>query len=147
MHGNSTTLGGAASSIPKSVPANGYIEPVHNPSNLQRYLIHLDDPEKEQFADGANAITVLNGFPLDLTRELSKAEKAQLRASLLTIIRENGITEYADFVFGLQDMGDPDLLDYACSHTILFEGVIRSVRHGGLLGCATPSEAEVPDAE
>ena len=134
MHGNTTTLGGAKSAIPDSVPANGFIEPAHNPSNLQRYLIHLDDPEKEQFPDGVNAITLLNGFPLDLTRELSKSEKARIRFELMRIIRDNGVTEYSDFIFGLMDMGDPDMLDYACNHTILFEGVIRSVRNRALKG-------------
>ncbi|OUN45197.1 hypothetical protein B5G20_10015 [Collinsella sp. An7] len=129
QHGNTTTLNGAKAAIPEDVPANGYVEPVANPSNMQRYLIHLDDPEKEQFADGANSITLVNGFPLDLTRELSKSEKARIRLDLMSIIRENVVTEYSDFIFGLMDMGDPDMLDYACSHTILFEGVIRSVRN------------------
>ena len=41
----------------------------------------------------------------------------------------NGVTEYCDFVFGLMDMGDPDMLDYACNHTILFNGVISSQRN------------------
>ena len=132
MHGNTTTLGGARAAIPDSVPANGFIEPAHNPSNLQRYLIHLDDQDKEQFPDGANAITLLNGFPLDLTRDLSKSEKARIRLELMRLIRENGVNEYSDFIFGLMDMGDPDMLDYACSHTILFEGVIRSVRNRAL---------------
>lgn len=129
MHGNTTTASGAKSAIPAEVPANGYVEAVANPGNLQRYLIHLDDPEKEQFPDGVNAITLLNGFPLDLTRELSKSEKARIRLELMGIIRDNGVTEYSDFIFGLMDMGDPDMLDYACNHTILFEGVIRSMRN------------------
>ena len=27
------------------------------------------------------------------------------------------------------DLGDPDMLDYACNHTILFNGVINSQRN------------------
>lgn len=134
MHGNTTTMNGAKGAIPSEVPANGHIEQALNPSNLQRYLIHLDDPEKEQFPEGSNAITLLNGFPLDLTRELSKSEKAKVRLDLMNLIRDNGVTEYSDFIFGLMDMGDPDLLDYACNHTILFEGVIRSVRNRAVKG-------------
>lgn len=134
MHGNTTTPGGVRNAVPVEVPANGYIEVAANPSNLQRYLIHLDDPEKEQFPDGINAITLINGFPLDLTRELSKSEKARIRLELMHIIRENGVVEYSDFIFGLMDMGDPDMLDYACTHTMLFEGVIRSVRNRATKG-------------
>ena len=111
------------------VPANDYVEITASSSGYQRYLIHLDDPEKEQFPEGINAITLINGFPLDLTRELSKSEKAKIRLELMRIIRENGVTEYCDFVFGLMDMGDPDMLDYACNHTILFNGVISSQRN------------------
>ncbi len=123
------TLDAAKAKIPADVPANGYVEPTKSSAGYQRYLIHLDDPEKEQFPEGANAITLLNGFPLDLTRELSKSEKAEIRQALLDIIRQNGVNEYSDFIFGLMDLGDPDMLDYACNHTILFQSVIGSVRH------------------
>lgn len=122
-------LSNAYEKIPNEVPANGYVEPAGSSSGSMRYLIHLDDPEKEQFPGGANAIQLLNGFPLDLTRELSKAEKAKIRAAIFEIIRENGVTEYADLIFGLIDYGDPDMLDYACNHTILFNNVISSLRH------------------
>lgn len=125
------TLQAAKAAIPADIPANGYVEPALSSSGSQRYLIHLDDPEKQQWAEGINAITVLNGFPLDLSRELSKSEKAHIRNELMKLIRENGICEYSDFIFGLMDMGEPDMLDYACNHTILFEGVIRSIRHSG----------------
>lgn len=123
------TLSAAKGKIPADVPANGFVEPTASASGYQRYLIHLDDPDKQQFEDGANAITCLNGFPLDLTRELSRSEKAEIRKRLLKLVRDNGVTEYSDFIFGLMDLGDPDMLDYACNNTILFEGVIRSVRN------------------
>lgn len=128
-HGNTTTPSGAKKAIPQEVPANGYIEAARTVSGLQRYLIHLDDPEKEQFPGGENDITLLNGFPLDLTRELSKSEKAQIRLDLIEIIRSFSFTEYSEFIFYLADKGDPDMLDYACNHTILFNGIITSNRH------------------
>lgn len=123
------TLSAAKVKIPAGVPSNGHVEIAASSSGYQRYLIHLDDPEKEQFPEGSNAITLLNGFPLDLTRELSKSEKAKIRIELMRIIRENGVTEYCDFIFGLMDLGDPDMLDYACNHTILFNGIINSQRN------------------
>ena len=50
------TLAAAKAAIPEGVPANGYIEPAHSPQGSQRYLIHLDDPEKQQWvADQAKA--------------------------------------------------------------------------------------------
>lgn len=131
MHGNSTTLNGAKAAIPDGIAANGYIEPVTSPTNMQRYLIHLDDQGKQQFPDGINSIKTVNGFPLDLTRDMTKAEKAEIRKDLIGFIRENNVTEYSEFVFALMDEGDPDKLDYACTHTILFQGIIGSQRHSG----------------
>lgn len=123
------TLEAAKEKIPNDIPANGYVEMTNSPSGYQRYLIHLDNPEKEQFDKGLNSIDVINGFPLDLTRELSKSEIRDIRTKLLNIIRDNGVNEYSDFIFGLMDLGDPDMLDYACNHTILFTGIINSYRN------------------
>lgn len=123
------TLAAAKATVPEGIAANGYIEPARSPQGSMRYLIHLDDPEKQQWPDGINAITVLNGFPLDLTRELTRAEVRKVRAALLALIRENGVVEYADFIYGLERLGEPDMLDYACSHTIFFSKVIDSQRN------------------
>lgn len=125
------TLKAAKQKIPAEVPANGYVEVTGNAQGYMRYLIHLDDPEKEQFPGGENCITLVNGFPLDLTRELTKAEKAAIRSQLVALIRDNGVVEYSDFIFGLEDMGDPDLSDYAATHTIFFSKLIDSQRHKG----------------
>lgn len=114
--------------IPEKVPANGHIEWAKSPSGSQRYLIHLDDPEKQQFPDGPKAITVMNGFPLDLTREFSKAEKMELRRRVLDFIQSYDIVEYSDLVYMLEDY-DLDMQDYACNHTILFNTVISSRRN------------------
>lgn len=125
------TLAAAKQKIPSEVPANGYVEVTASATGYMRYLIHLDDPEKEQFPGGENCITLINGFPLDLTRELTKAEKAAIRSQLVALIRDNGVIEYSDFIFGLEDMGDPDLSDYAATHTIFFSKLIDSQRHKG----------------
>ena len=125
------TLKAAKQKIPAEVPANGYVEVTGSSTGYMRYLIHLDDPEKEQFPGGENSITLINGFPLDLTRELTKAEKAAIRSQLVALIRDNGVIEYSDFIFGLEDMGDPDLADYAATHTIFFSKLIDSQRHKG----------------
>jgi len=126
--GNPVTLDCARSYIPEGVPANGYIEPARAPRNLQRYLIHLDDPEKEQFHGGVKCIDVLNGFPLDLTRDFSAAERREQRRKVHDLIRELDVCEYADLLDILAEF-DLDLYDYACNHTILFNTYITSRRN------------------
>lgn len=129
-HGNPVALDTARRFIPEGVPANGYIEPVIHPGNAQRYLIHLDQPEKQQFSGGQGEIIALNGFPLDLTRELSKLEKQQVREKIFIWIRENGIDEYAKLLDGLDMLGNPDMFEYAFNHTIAFNAYLKSRRHG-----------------
>lgn len=114
--------------VPDDVPANGHIEWAKSPSGSQRYLIHLDDSEKEQFPEGPKSITVLNGFPLDLTRSFSAAELRELRMRVHEFIRDYGIVEYSELLDGLLDF-DADMYDYACNHTILFNTYITSRRN------------------
>ena len=130
-HGNPISLETAKRFIPDQIPANGYFEPVLHPGNAQRYLIHLDQPEKQQFAGGQGCISVLNGFPLDLTRELSKVERQIVRARVFEWIRDNGINEYSKLLDSLDVLGDPDMFDYAFNHTIAFNAYLKSRRHGG----------------
>lgn len=131
-HGNPCSLDFAKSVIPSVVPANGYVEPCMHPGNAQRYLIHLDQPEKEQFPGGVNAIRVLNGFPLDLTRELTKIEKQEIRSKCFAWIVDNSILEYAEFLDSLLELGNPDMFDYAFNHTIAFNAYLKSRRYGGI---------------
>lgn len=122
------TLENAYSVIPESVPANGRIEWARSPKGSQRYLIHLDDPEKEQFDDGVKAITVLNGFPLDLTRDFSAAERRAQKLQVQEFIRDHEIFEYSDLLDALAEY-DYDLWDFATNHTILFNTYITSRRN------------------
>lgn len=133
-HGNTVTAEAMRKVIPSSVPANGHIELVYAPRNYQRYLLHLDDPEKQQWSgDYRELIQTCNGFPLDLTRDFSQAERAAQRREIFDIIRNNGLDEYADLLEGLMDSGMYDLLDYACNHTILFSHYLASRRGRGNL--------------
>lgn len=122
------TYENACAVIPEGVPANGHVEWAKSPQGSQRYLIHLDDEEKEQFPEGVKAITCLNGFPLDMTRQFSKAELNELRRRILDYIRDFDIVEYADLIYSLEYF-DLDMQDYACTHTILFDRVISSRRN------------------
>lgn len=128
-HGSPVSVEAIKRCIPESVPANGLVEPVNAPRNYQRYLIHLDDPEKQQFEDGADAIEVLNGFPLDLSRDYSRAELQSFRREIFELIRECNMTEYCELLDYLMDRGEVDLLDYACNHTILYNTFLTSRRN------------------
>lgn len=129
-HPGPGTLNAMRAAIPADVPANGYVEPVSNGRGYMRYLIHLDDPEKQQFSDGKNAITCMNAFPLDLSREYTAEDRNAQRAEVFALIRENGLTEYADLLDGLIDVGRDDLFDFAFNHTIALTHYLASRRHG-----------------
>lgn len=112
------------------VPANGHIEPAFNVRGAQRYLIHLDDPDKSQFPEGWTAIKLINDFPLDITRDLTAMEKRQVRKKLFDLIEKYSITEYSGLIDSLRHgYGDMDMLDYACNHTIMFNAYLTSYRH------------------
>lgn len=130
-HGTTCLLSCAMNVIPKSVPANGHVEVCNVPRQYMRYLCHMDDPDKQQFdGDPRDLIQTLGGFPLDLSRDFTASERSAMRQELCQMIRENGITEYADLIFGLLDAGKYDLFDYASSQTVFFTHVLSSVRHG-----------------
>ena len=128
-HGNPVSLDCAKRLIPEGIPANGHLEMLHRPRNYQRYLLHLDDPDKEQFEDGALALEVINNFPVDLSRELSAAELRQLRRRCHAIIRANDINEYFELIDLLEGEGDFEAEDYASTHTIHINAYISSRRH------------------
>ena len=128
-HPNTVSLDAAKRCIPDNIPANGFIIPLHHPRVYQRYLIHLDDIGKQQFQDGYHAIETLNGFPLDLRKELSETERFEIRSRVFDFIEDNAICEYCDLLNGLQSLGDADMFDYAFNHTIAFNAYLKSKRH------------------
>lgn len=129
-HGNTATQKAIKEAIPETVPANGHIEMLRQPRTAQRYLLHLDDPDKQQF-DTDTPIEVLNGFPVDLTREFSSAEKRAMKIKCFDVIRDYDIFEYCDMLDILQSI-DLDLHEYASTHTILFNTYISSRRNKAL---------------
>lgn len=128
-HPGPVTLAAMKRIIPEEVPANGYIELCYHPRTYQRYFLHLDDPEKQQWTGNpTDLIRTCNGFPLDLTRDFSQGERAEQRRKIFELIRSNGVDEYADLLEGLMDAGLVDLFDYASNHTILFSHYLASRR-------------------
>lgn len=80
--------------------ANGYF--VHPPKRqYARYLLHLDDPDKEQFSE---SVTCLNGA--DFSPYIFSSEDVETGAklsSILQFIRDNSITNFRCLVEGLED--------------------------------------------
>lgn len=147
-HPNNIRLDAMKRVIPEGVPANGHVELCCHPRNYQRYLLHLDDPEKQQFVgDPRELVETCNGFPLDFSRDFSQAERAEQRRQIFELVRENGLDEYADLLEGLLDSGYYDLFDYACNHTILFSHYLASRRGRSLLVSAAEPEAGAADVQ
>lgn len=113
--------------IDPGIAANGYIEITHHPKGYMRYLLHLDDLEKQQFEGGRQCVTILNGFPYDLTRDLTQEQKREVRKKIFNFIKEFSVTEYSELIDNLYF--DDDMLDYACNHTIMFNAYLGSKRH------------------
>lgn len=131
-HGNSTTDKALLSAIPAGIAANGHVEVCIHPRQYMRYLIHLDDPDKQQFPSGREHVECLNGFPLDLSREYTQEERAQQRRDVMKLIRDYDIVEYSTLLDGLMDTGDEALFDYAFNHTIAIDKYICSRRNARL---------------
>lgn len=109
----------------KNIAANGYFIPVDR--NYQRYLCHQDQPEKQQFEGNPyELIEVLNGFSLDLHKELTESEKRELRKRVYNFTREYGFVEYADLLDALADQNLWDEFDFAFNHTIALNGYLKS---------------------
>lgn len=108
---------------------NDYIIPLHHPANYQRYLIHLDNPDKEQFPGGAKAITTINNFPLNLSRELSLADKLEIQKQIESFAREFNIFEYAAMTVYLSEHGLDEHYFYFTTHTHHFGKYLDSLRY------------------
>lgn len=93
-----------------------------------RYLTHMDNPEKAQYA--VSEIRTLNGFDIGDFVEMSKSEVTKVLRALMDYIRENDLTEYADLMDMTMCEGvPPDWFDVAASHTLFFTGYLKSRRY------------------
>lgn len=108
---------------------NDYVLALHHPKVYQRYLVHLDNPEKQQFEGGANSITVVNGFPLDVTRELSIPEQLQIQMEIESFARDYNIFEYASMTTYLAKHAMFEHYRYFTTHTHHFGKFLDSLRY------------------
>ena len=131
-HGNSITAKAAREIFPDWMvcPPCDEAFKVGSYRNLSRYFVHLDQPDKEQFAGKPqDNLTVLNNFPLDLSKELTKSERRQLKIELWNYCRTNSIVEFSELLNCLGDAQEWDLFELAFDDQSKIEGYIRSNRH------------------
>lgn len=130
-HANTITVAAAKNAIPSGIIANEHLEIVSSPNNLARYFCHLDQPEKQQWVGQKpqDLLVCLNGYPLDLTRELTRQEQLDLMRELIAYIRNHSMTEYADLIDSLMDAGDWQMFDYATHNAMVCKTYLASVRH------------------
>lgn len=108
------------------------VEPVASITGMTRYFAHLDNKDKAQYK--VDEIIALNGAVVDITRELTPEEKRAIREQVLSWIRDNNVTEYADVVNYAMDC-EPDWLDYVSTQSIFLGKYLASVRGKYMYQC------------
>lgn len=92
-----------------------------------RYLTHKDNPEKAQYDE--REIKTINGFNIADFSELTHSEITQIKKSLQLLIRQCGITEYAELMDYLQDEEMNVEYEVASNNTYFFDKYIASRRN------------------
>lgn len=93
-----------------------------------RYLTHMDNPEKAQYAP--SEIVTLNGFDIGDYVDMTKSEVTKVLRALMGYIQDNNLMEYADLMdMTMCDGVPPEWFDVAASHTLFFTGYLKSRRY------------------
>lgn len=102
---------------------------VGDTKGYNRYLCHLDNDDKARYP--TRDIRRLNGAACDISRTLSQGEKDAEIREMTQFIRENNVTEYAEFVFWCLEHEEEhaEWFTLARTQTVYFRGVLSSVRH------------------
>ncbi len=125
IYGNTTTYSNVKAFTDKlNQPIPQALEQVRG---YYRYLTHKDNPDKYQYSD--SEIETFNGFNIADFIEVTKSEVTAMKNELLTLIRERQIDEYCQLIDYVQDNLDMNYFDVASSHTLFFNGYLRSFRH------------------
>lgn len=103
-------------------------KPLESVRGMYRYFTHEENPEKAQY--DKTDIEHYNGFCLANFCELMRGEVNEIKKKIFTLIDEVDITEYAQLIYFLMDNELWDELEVASSHTLLFNTIITSRRHG-----------------
>lgn len=103
-------------------------EKCHNAKALVRYMAHLDNPEKHQY----NVHDIIPHGGVDIAEMLrpSSSERYSIVSEMIAYIRDNGVTEFSDFVDYASIYHSDDWLPIILDHsTIVLDKYITSQRH------------------
>ena len=121
-------------------------QPLEQVRGYYRYLTHQDNPEKAQY--DVRDIRTINGFNIADFAELTRSEVTQIKKALQVLIRQNGLTEYAELMDYLQDAGMDAEYEVASNNTLFFGRYLGSRRHapGMQMPKCDPATGEVKES-
>lgn len=100
--------------------ANGYF--IHPPKRqYARYLLHLDDPDKEQFSESVISLNGADYSPYFFSSE--DLENGAKIFSLLNFIRDNNITNFRNLV---EQLNDFESIYFVSRNVIFFNTYLKS---------------------
>lgn len=120
---------------------NDFVLLLHSPAVYMRYLVHLDNPEKEQFVGGPNCVEVINGFPYDILRSLTASQQQEIQLEIESFALEYNIFEYGRMTNYLSEHGLYEHHRYFTNHTHHFGKYLDSLRHDAEHGRETSLDA------
>lgn len=106
-------------------------EKVNSVRNTYEYLIHNTESSIKQGKyqyDTSERITG-NNFDIGSYEQLSASDKKEIIRELCNFIRENNITNFADFYSGVMEKYSEEYFDLIISHSGLFERLCRGNFH------------------
>lgn len=103
----------------------------HSLKGAVRYFVHLDNPEKYQYS--ISDIVAHGGFDVSAALAPSASERYSILRDMCEYIRDNGVTEFSDFVFYAMAEHYDDWYPFLADNSAYFIGqVIKSQRHRSL---------------
>ena len=112
---------------PVTFAYNGYVEKCIVPSACQRYMCHLDSPDKAQYQ--IEDVRCFGGFVYEPYKKLSPEAKAALVPEIIRFIEDNEICSYAHLVkwaaFSRPELIPVVMKDFAFGFKTVCESVAR----------------------
>lgn len=104
-----------------------FVEPVESPRSYNRYLCHLDQPQKATY--DVREIRRFNGAVCDISKPNPTNDRVrEIRLEIMNAVRALDIHEYADLVDYADENGLEDWAWYIEHHTVYLVGYLKS-RH------------------
>jgi len=114
----------------KSIKGVAMPENVLNLRSNIRYLIHLDNPDKEQFEEKENAIKTFGGFDISrFFKEEKKVESSEKIRYIVGVIRNQKIGSMIELTNFLLDNERFDEVEYLASRSYFFNLLISDQRN------------------